>query len=308
MFADSIILEFAHKRPLLLEELELLDTQEREIVGKLSFSLRRFRLQPQRSNDDTAMFSYHNDNRTRKYIEFRFCVSSDRSYRKVHCAAGMCFGDEQESVIDLTDTLDIFSICYHPSYLRQFASDTHDEVDLLLQFKRKDSFTRVVSICNKVRGILENIAANPYQGPLGNIFFSGQIHSLLLNGLVCLVNSKEEDSQSSHFMPYKGDREKMIPARQILHQHIGDPITIKELSRKIGTNECYLKKGFKEMFGTTIFDYYQQIRMDHATILLKQKGLTVTEVSMLLGYSSISHFSTAFKRHTGIKPCELLFR
>jgi len=29
---------------------------------------------------------------------------------------------------------------------------------------------------------------------------------------------------------------------------------------------------------------------------------------MLLGYSSISHFSTAFKKHTGIKPCELLLR
>ena len=91
-------------------------------------------------------------------------------------------------------------------------------------------------------------------------------------------------------------------------EHIGEPITIKELSRKVAMNECYLKKGFKEMFGTTIFDFYQGQRMEHARYLLYEKGLSVTEVSLMLGYSSISHFSTAFKKHTGLKPCELLLR
>ena len=86
------------------------------------------------------------------------------------------------------------------------------------------------------------------------------------------------------------------------------PITIKELSRKVAINECYLKKGFKEMFGTTIFDFYQSQRMEHAKYLLYEKGLSVTEVSMLLGYSSISHFSTPFKKHTRLKPCQLLLR
>ena len=76
----------------------------------------------------------------------------------------------------------------------------------------------------------------------------------------------------------------------------------------VAINECYLKKGFKEMFGTTIFDFYQNQRMEHARYLLYEKGLSVSEVSLLLGYSSISHFSTAFKKHTGLKPCELLIR
>jgi AraC-like DNA-binding protein len=47
--------------------------------------------------------------------------------------------------------------------------------------------------------------------------------------------------------------------------------------------------------------------MEHAKYLLSEKGLSVTEASMMLGYSSISHFSTAFKKHTGLKPCELIF-
>ena len=62
------------------------------------------------------------------------------------------------------------------------------------------------------------------------------------------------------------------------------------------------------MYGTTIFDFFQSQRMEHAKYLLYEKGCSVTEVSASLGYSSISHFSTAFKKHTGLKPCELLFR
>ena len=110
------------------------------------------------------------------------------------------------------------------------------------------------------------------------------------------------------FLANADDREKITKAREVLLQHIGEPLTIKELSRKVAINECYLKKGFKELFGTTIFDFYQSQRMEHAKYLLYDKGLSVTEVSLMLGYSSISHFSTAFKKHTGIKPCELLLR
>ena len=106
----------------------------------------------------------------------------------------------------------------------------------------------------------------------------------------------------------EADRDKVLKARDILLEHIGEPITIKQLSRKVAMNECYLKKGFKEMFGTTIFDFYQNQRMEHAKYLLYEKGLSVTEVSDILGYSSISHFSTAFKKQTGLKPCELLLR
>ncbi len=124
----------------------------------------------------------------------------------------------------------------------------------------------------------------------------------------CMLGEKEETTFTCKFLANEADREKIIKAREILLQHIGEPITIKALSRKVAINECYLKKGFKEIFGTTIFDFYQSQRMEHAKYLLYDKGLSVTEVSLLLGYSSISHFSTAFKKHTGIKPCELLLR
>ena len=154
--------------------------------------------------------------------------------------------------------------------------------------------------------VLEALLNHSYTDSLENIFINGQSQMLLLYTLECMVGDRDIDTFQCKFLANEADREKIVKAREVLLQHIGEPITIKELSRKVAINECYLKKGFKELFGTTIFDFYQSQRMEHARYLLYEKGLSVTEVSIMLGYSSISHFSTAFKKHTGLKPCELL--
>ena len=154
--------------------------------------------------------------------------------------------------------------------------------------------------------VLETLLNHTYSGSFENIFINGQSQMLLLYSLECMVGEKDVEGFQCKFLANEADREKIVRARELLLRHIGEPLTIRELSRKVAINECYLKKGFKELFGTTIFDFYQGQRMEHARYLLYEKGLSVTEVSVMLGYSSISHFSTAFKKHTGLKPCELL--
>ena len=156
--------------------------------------------------------------------------------------------------------------------------------------------------------VLKAILNHQYTEPFENIFVNAQSQILLLFSLDCMVGREEKASYKCKFLANDEDRAKIISAREILIKNIGTPLTIKQLSRKVGINECYLKKGFKELYGTTVFDFYNGQRMEHAKYLLYEKGLSVTDVSGLTGYSSISHFSTAFKKHTGIKPCELLYR
>jgi AraC-like DNA-binding protein len=139
--------------------------------------------------------------------------------------------------------------------------------------------------------VLENLMQHNYSNALENIYVNSQLQTLLLYGLECLTEQKAEENFVCRFLATDNAKDTILQAREVLLQRIGEPITIKELSRKVGTNECY-----------------QNQRMEHAKYLLYEKGLSVTEVSAMLGYSSISHFSTAFKKHTGLKPCELLFR
>lgn len=108
------------------------------------------------------------------------------------------------------------------------------------------------------------------------------------------------------FLAIDAEREKILAARDLLLAGTERPLTIKELSRKVAMNECYLKKGFKALTGKTVHEFQHERRMARAVELLKSGSSTVSDVAMELGFLSISHFSTAFKKATGMKACELL--
>jgi AraC-like DNA-binding protein len=63
-----------------------------------------------------------------------------------------------------------------------------------------------------------------------------------------------------------------------------------------------IKRLFKQIFGTSIFNYYQNFRMQEAARLLREKKLTVSEVGYQMGFTNLSHFSKVFEEHIGMKP------
>ena len=284
-----------------------------QIPGSVQYSMKRF-IRPQNwMQEDTGMIKYHYETSgsERNYLELRFCVNG-QVYCKEHVDdCKKCRAHESSNCHEKIESINVLSFIFSNAVLSQFIKlrSTSDTLaDNVLSFRHVSSFSKILPICNKTRSVLEGLLNHNYTDTLENIYVNAQTQMLLLYGLDCMLGEKEIDTINCKFLANEADREKIIKAREILIQHIGEPITIKELSRKVAINECYLKKGFKELFGTTVFDFYQSQRMEHAKYLLYEKGLSVTEVSMLLGYSSISHFSTAFKKHTGLKPCELLLR
>ncbi len=80
------------------------------------------------------------------------------------------------------------------------------------------------------------------------------------------------------------------------------PKSIEELSRKATMSSTKLKKLFKSVFGVPIYEYYQQKRMQRAGELLSTGNYSVKEVSEIIGYSNISNFTAAFKKHMKQEP------
>lgn len=304
------ILSLANRNALFAHDLELVYEKEKQIPGSVQYGIYRYKLQPHITPEDTAVlvYNYEAKKAKNKNIELRFCLNGNKYCNSKTCNNGVC--KKTSSDCEAESTVDVFLFRFTPSYLTPFVKGKTivTKSDRVLSFKEKQSFTTTVNLCSRIRTVLENLLLHNYSNALENIYVNSQLQSLLLYGLECLTDQKAEESFVCRFLATDTAQETIMQAKEILLQRIGEPITIKELSRKVGTNECYLKKGFKEMFGTTIFEFYQNQRMEHAKYLLYEKGLSVTEVSVLLGYSSISHFSTAFKKHTGLKPCELLLR
>ena len=307
------ILSVAYGQNLMQNDMQLLQEKVQQIPGSVQYTIKRYRKHSQWNIDDTGMLVYHYEKNEKKenYLELRYCVSGNVYCRKKDTECDMCQFSASKNCVEKVDSVDVVSFRFSPRQLSQFVKPrkTNDTLsENILTFKHLSSFSKVHPLCSKTRLVLEGLLNHTYSDSLENIFINAQTQMLLLYSLDCMLGEKEIDIISCKFLANEADRDKIVNAREILIKHIGEPITIKELSRKVAINECYLKKGFKEMFGTTIFDFYQSQRMEHAKYLLYEKGLSVTEVSALLGYSSISHFSTAFKKHTGLKPCELLLR
>lgn len=292
---------------------QLVSEINHQIPGSVGYNMKRFTKPASWMQEDTGMIRYHYEpaEPQKNFLELRFCVTGQVYCKEYLDDCQRCKTHDSVNCHEKIGSVDILSFVFTSSVLSQFikpslSSDTLP--DNILSFRHTTSFSKILPICNKTRSVLEGLLNHNYTDALENIYVNAQTQMLLLYGLDCMLGEKEIETLTCKFLANEADREKVVKAREILIQHIGEPITIKELSRKVAINECYLKKGFKEMFGTTIFDFYQSQRMEHAKYLLYEKSCTVTEVALLLGYSSISHFSTAFKKHTGLKPCELLFR
>ncbi len=309
MYQAPDILSVAYKQPIMQHEMEVMQDVDRSVPGSVHYTIKRYKKQAQWNIEDTGMLVYHyeKNNPDEHYLELRFCITGNVYCRQKQTECDFCKLNQSKTCIEKVDSVDVLSFSFKPSYLTQFVKGKKQRniSDDVLAFTHPASFSKMLPLCGKTRMAIEALLNHTYTDTLQNIFINAQTQILLLYSMDCMLGEKEE-TFTCKFLANEADREKIIKAREVLLQHIGEPLTIKELSRKVAINECYLKKGFKEMFGTTIFDFYQSQRMEHAKYLLYDKGLSVTEVSMLLGYSSISHFSTAFKKHTGIKPCELL--
>ncbi|WP_428742425.1 helix-turn-helix transcriptional regulator [Tenacibaculum sp.] len=149
----------------------------------------------------------------------------------------------------------------------------------------------------KIQQVINEIINCKYQNELRDLF-------LLSKSIELLVLQAElyEQQTSNQFIRTKKDTQKLIEAKEILTNKIDNPPTIIELSKLIGINEYKLKRGFKELFGTTIFGYIHGIRMSSAKRLLLGTDKTAQEIAYEIGYSSPQHFSKAFKNTFGVSP------
>jgi len=77
---------------------------------------------------------------------------------------------------------------------------------------------------------------------------------------------------------------------------------LSELVLMANMSESKMKRMFKQIFGNSIYHYYQTLRMNEASYLIREDGITVSEAGYRLGFSNLSHFTRLFEKHMGIKP------
>jgi AraC-like DNA-binding protein len=149
----------------------------------------------------------------------------------------------------------------------------------------------------KIQSVINEIIHCPYSEGLKDLF-------LLSKSIELLVLQAElyEHQGNKAYIKDDNDRKKLLEAKELLTARIDNPPTLSELSKLVSLNEYKLKKGFKELNGTTVFGYIKHIRMNLAKTLLLETTKTAKEIAYETGYGSPQHFSKAFKEQFGIAP------
>ncbi len=121
--------------------------------------------------------------------------------------------------------------------------------------------------------------------------------------LVCqLLMELEKRNEKRLYALNISDIKTIYKIKEQILANLGIPPTIKELSKIANMSPTKLKVLFKQIFGNSIFNYYQEFRMREAARLLKEEKLSVSEVGYILGFTNLSHFSRVFEERIGIKP------
>ncbi|WP_179223581.1 helix-turn-helix transcriptional regulator [Paenibacillus tyrfis] len=156
-----------------------------------------------------------------------------------------------------------------------------------------------------IQVILWQMMRCPYPKGLRNMYMEAKVTELLSIYFWQLIRPSVCNSQGKASVLRGDDEEKIHAAGQLLLQNMENPPSLIEIARHVGLNDFKLKAGFKELFGTTVFGYLREKRLEKAFYLLQQGQLNISEVAYSVGYSNPGYFAAAFKEKYGLKPSQL---
>ena len=123
------------------------------------------------------------------------------------------------------------------------------------------------------------------------------VQTLLQQLVIMIVRNYENNKASTnHFeRSNPGDNTYFIIESNFLYEY--QSITLDKLARRLGLSNRQTERLLQKYYGKTFLKLKTEAKMSVAIILLRDQNKNITSISNDLGYSSVEHFSNAFKRY-----------
>ena len=151
-----------------------------------------------------------------------------------------------------------------------------------------------------MQAVVHQIINCPYHGLTRQLYLEGKAYELIAYKLEQSLSNKKEYQKTFTLRP--DDIERAGHARELVRRNLENPPRLLELAKIVGLPHPKLNFCFRELYGTTVFGYLREIRLNKAKSLLDEGRMNVTEVAYAVGYSSLSHFAMSFKDYFGSAP------
>lgn len=129
-------------------------------------------------------------------------------------------------------------------------------------------------------------------------FFRVKAEELICNLFIELSKRGDTSIQPLNI----ADVGSLYAIREKITLQLGQCPSIATMAKEANMSESKLQRLFKQVFGATVYNYYQSFRMQEASRLLREEGLSVSETGYRLGFTNLSHFTRVFESFHGLKP------
>lgn len=145
--------------------------------------------------------------------------------------------------------------------------------------------------------LVNSLRSPPVASAAQRLWFEGKAEELMAH---LLFRPEGEDFFCTR--QHRLARERSNQVMEILARDLASPPTLEVIGKEVGCSPYHLSRTFSAETGFTIPQYLRKLRMDRAAELLRSGKCNVTEAAFEVGYSSLSHFSSAFQETFGCCP------
>lgn len=130
-----------------------------------------------------------------------------------------------------------------------------------------------------------------------------QVCGALLSVVLIRLGRQEEVALSGKPVGHGTSRECEL-VRRYIDNHFKESLTLEQLAELAHLNKYYLAHAFHREFGTSPINYLISRRIAESRFLLRETDHTLSLISQMLGFSSLSYFSQCFRRTEGVSPMQ----
>ncbi len=267
-----------------------------------------------RMKNDSEVFQHKKQAVNQDIIQFHFCLKGQTNFTfnegrytfQVQEDHSMLLYNPQKALpidVELAPNTWMVSVLISITKFHSLFSPDANHISFLSPENSSRKYYDNLPFSSSIAVVLSQILQAKVHDSMKSLYFKGKIYELL-----SLYFNKSEDP-SVEQCPFLVDEEniqKIRQAKTIILERMTDPPSLEQLAVEIGLSLKKLKEGFKQLYGDTVFAYLLDHKMEEARRMLDSQKYNVNEVGLKLGYSTASHFITAFKKKYGTTPKKYL--
>ncbi len=261
--------------------------------------------------EEDLVFDYEID---KKHIQFHFCMkgsskfyfnNGNYSFPVEYDNSILLYNPTQELPINafLSPNSVVVSILISIKKFHSLFSKQADQISFLNQENIDNKFYKEKKLGPMLSVVLNQMVQQSLHESIYKLYLKAKVFELMS---LYFNKNNDMDVDQCPFLVDDKNIKKIRLAKDIIISRMTEPPTLIALAQEVEIILKKLKEGFKQVYGSSVFVFLLDYKMQVSKRLLSSGNYNVNEVALKVGYSTATHFINAFKKKFGTTPKKYL--